>query len=195
MLEKVFTQLYEEGVLFFLDVGNYCISTAPLSTLSKREEFLKCFDQTIEKGYIYSHNTSLTSIMDELMEDSCTTITYGFDSDTDEKATNVGQLFIRILKDNGYIVDWTEQMSRTKKVPLIIDSEQLCFDYPQQPTEEPKLMEEVNGPAMVSSPTIGTAMVPSPPTSLTERLTYTCYKCGKVYKLKKAYLKHVDKCG
>lgn len=179
MLEKVFTQLYEEGVLFFLDVGNYCISTAPLSTLSKREEFLKCFDQTIEKGYIYSHNTSLSSIMDELMEDSCTTITYGFDSDTDEKADNVGQLFVRILKDNGYIVDWTEQISRTRKIPLIIDSDQLCLDHPQQP----KLVEEVNSHVMVPSP------------ALTECPTYTCYKCGKVYKLKKAYLKHMDKCG
>ncbi len=45
MLENVFIELYERGILLFLDVNSYCKNSddADLNILKGRKEFLKYF--------------------------------------------------------------------------------------------------------------------------------------------------------
>ncbi len=52
MLENVFIELYERGILLFLDVNSYCKNSddADLNILKGRKEFLKYFDEPLEKG-------------------------------------------------------------------------------------------------------------------------------------------------
>ncbi len=54
MLENVFIELYERGILLFLDVNSYCKNSddADLNILKGRKEFLKYFDEPLEKGYV-----------------------------------------------------------------------------------------------------------------------------------------------
>ncbi len=51
MLENVFIELYERGILLFLDVNSYCKNSddADLNILKGRKEFLKYFDEPLEK--------------------------------------------------------------------------------------------------------------------------------------------------
>ena len=116
MLENVFTELYEKGILLFLDVDSYCINnTDDVETLQKRNEFLQCFTEPLERGYIFTFNTDINHILKEIDEESCATISYGYESDTDEKADDVGRDFVEILNRHGFLIEWTETI-KDKKV-------------------------------------------------------------------------------
>lgn len=123
MLENVFIELYERGILLFLDVDSYCKNSddADLNILKGREEFLKYFDEPLEKGYVFTFNTDIHKLYKEIEEDSCAVISYGYESDTDDKADDVGRNFVEILNKNGYITDWTEEVKDSKTIKIVID--------------------------------------------------------------------------
>lgn len=123
MLENVFIELYERGILLFLDVDSYCKNSddADLNILKGRKEFLKYFDEPLEKGYVFTFNTDIHKLYKEIEEDSCAVISYGYESDTDDKADDVGRNFVEILNKNGYITDWTEEVKDSKTIKIVID--------------------------------------------------------------------------
>ncbi len=123
MLENVFIELYERGILLFLDVNSYCKNSddADLNILKGRKEFLKYFDEPLEKGYVFTFNTDIHKLYKEIEEDSCAVISYGYESDTDDKADDVGRNFVEILNKNGYITDWTEEVKDSKTIKIVID--------------------------------------------------------------------------
>ncbi|AAK82251.1 391R [Invertebrate iridescent virus Kaz2018] len=123
MLENVFIELYERGILLFLDVDSYCKNSddADLNILKGRKEFLKYFDEPLEKGYVFTFNTDIHKLYKEIEEESCAVISYGYESDTDDKADDVGRNFVEILNKNGYITDWTEEVKDSKTIKIVID--------------------------------------------------------------------------
>jgi hypothetical protein len=128
MLEKVFTELYERGIMLFLDIDSYCTNTVDINILKQREEFLQNFDEPIEKGYVFTFNTSLADLYKEIEEDSCAVIKYGFESDTDDKAHEVGRNFVEILNNNGFIIEWTESIKDKKIITIVITDEDIPFN-------------------------------------------------------------------
>ena len=129
MLEKVFTELYERGIMLFLDVDSYCINTVDINILKKRDEFLQHFDEPIEKGYVFTFNTSLEKLYKEIEENCCAVIKYGFESDTDDKAHDVGKNFVEILNNNGYLIKWTEYVKNKRIVTIVISQEDIPFNW------------------------------------------------------------------
>lgn len=123
MLENVFIELYERGILLFLDVDSYCKNSddADLNILKGRKEFLKYFNEPLEKGYVFTFNTDIDKLYKEIEEESCAVISYGYESDTDDKADDVGRNFVEILNKNGYITDWTEEVKDSKTIKIVID--------------------------------------------------------------------------
>lgn len=135
MLENVFIELYERGILLFLDVDSYCKNSddADLNILKGRKEFLKYFNEPLEKGYVFTFNTDIHKLYKEIEEESCAVISYGYESDTDDKADDVGRNFVEILNKNGYITDWTEEVKDSKTIKIVIDEN----DIPNFKLNEP----------------------------------------------------------
>lgn len=139
MLENVFIELYERGILLFLDVNSYCKNTedADVDILKGRKKFLECFDEPIEKGYVFTFNTDLEKIFKEIEEESCAVISYGFESDTDDKADDVGRNFVEILNNNGYTIEWTESVKDTKTITIVIDEKDIPNMFANTAKEDP----------------------------------------------------------
>jgi hypothetical protein len=103
MLEDVFTDLYNSGVLFFLDTDNYIENTVDMKFLKDRQLFIKNYSGPITIGYIYTSIEPKELIIDELQSDSCAIVDYAFESDTDEKTLVLGELFVDILVKHKYL--------------------------------------------------------------------------------------------
>jgi Domain of unknown function (DUF6891) len=208
MLEKVFTELYERGVMLFLDVDSYCTNTADVNILKKRNEFLQCFDEPIAKGYVFTFNTSLEKLYKEIDEDSCAIISYGFESDTDDKAHDVGKSFVEILNDNGFEIKWTESVKDKKTVTIVITEDDvpsmkvnndpylltLCSEEVPSNGDDYGLEEENLSTLiqLIPSPNKEVA-VPLTSGSDVKRADYKCTVCSKTYKQKKSFEKHIFK--
>lgn len=118
MLEDVFADLYKEGVLFFLNTTNYLENTVDTNIFDSRKVFLKTYDRAIAVGWLFV-KTDTNDVIEELKNDCCAIVRYGWDSDTDEKAANLGKLFVTLLVKHNFIPPSLED-----KVILKIGSEQ-----------------------------------------------------------------------
>jgi hypothetical protein len=153
MLENVFIELYERGILLFLDVNSYCRNTedADVDILKGRKKFLECFDEPIEKGYVFTFNTDLERIFKEIEEESCAVISYGFESDTDDKADDVGRNFVEILNNNGYTIEWTESVKDTKTITIVIDEKDIPNMFTATAKEDPPYILSLTAEECTSS--------------------------------------------
>lgn len=125
MLENVFADLYDSGILLFLDTSNYIENTVDFDILNKRKTFFENYSEPVVKGYIYTFTTDLESILSEINEDSCAVIKYGFESDTDEKAEQVGMVFIEILTKYGFLKNGIniKKILENKCLSIVLDKE------------------------------------------------------------------------
>lgn len=173
MLNEVFTELYNKGIMLFLDIDSYCLNTTDVGILKNREEFLLHFTQPIEKGYVFTLNTDLNKLYKEIDEDSCAAISYGFESDTDDKAHDVGRNFVEVLSKYGFFIEWTEKIKNSKIITIVISEKDIPLDsqiqmYAEQFLESPELK----------------------PKEEIKKTIYTCSCCLKSYKNKKSFFKH-----
>lgn len=217
MLENVFIELYQRGVLLFLDINSYCKNTenADIDILKGRKQFLKCFDEPLEKGYVFTFNTDLDKLFKEIKEESCAKISYGFESDTDDKADDVGRNFVEILNNNGYMIEWTELVKDNKIITIVIDEKDIPnFNEYNNEDEIPYILSLTNAEEDCTSslvqfidtdesytfiPKVQEICVskesdfPSEILGETQSNKKGIYKCGicyKTYKQKKSFDKH-----
>lgn len=168
MLENIFADLYNEGVLLFLDTDTYFKNTIDINILNNRDKFITNYyggekytlvnlkktrlsalketalmlslnpnlkkDELISsilkrtnfKGYVYTHSDP-ENILDQLENDGCAIIKYGFDSDSDQKADEVGKIFLDILNRYTYTIQDVDTVLRSRIITLVVD----YFDVPQ----------------------------------------------------------------
>lgn len=127
MLQSVFKELYDQGILIFLDTNNYVtnnIDDGP-DIFVNREEFLKIYTEPIEHGWIFCYTTSLEEVLSVLKEDTCFLIEFGFNSDTEKKALEVGRSLVNTLAKYKFMAHWDERALKEHKVSTVVTVEDL----------------------------------------------------------------------
>jgi hypothetical protein len=127
MLSTVFKELYDLGVLIFLDTDNYVINNADIDVecFANRKKFLEMYTDPIEVGWVFVYTKSFDDVISTIKEDTCYLIEFGFNSDTEKKALEVGRLLTNSLIKNKFMAQWTEKAVKEHKVSTVITSEDL----------------------------------------------------------------------
>jgi len=139
MLQQVFKELYEQGILIFLDNDSYVTNNAELTDyitatddteltcLTDRDKFKEIYPEKIEKGWIFCFTKNLETVLTTLKEDTCYLVEYGFNSDTDEKAAKIGRALSTALTLNKFKITshWNEKTLKDRKVSTVITVEDL----------------------------------------------------------------------
>lgn len=127
MLSTVFKELYDLGVLIFLDTDNYVINNADIDVecFANRKKFLEMYTEPIEVGWVFVYTKSFDEVISTIKEDTCYLIEFGFNSDTEKKALEVGRLLTNSLIKNKFMAQWTEKAVKEHKVSTVITSEDL----------------------------------------------------------------------
>ena len=127
MLQYVFKELYDQGVLVFLSVDNYVTNNDEIDhkIFEDRNKFLEMYDEPIELGWVYCYTSSLNNIIDTIQEDTCCMIDYGFNSDTEKKALQVGRILVNSLIKYKFMAPWNEKVLNEHKVSTVITTEDL----------------------------------------------------------------------
>jgi len=111
MLQSVFKELYDQGILIFLDTDNYVtnnIDSDP-DIFADKEKFLEIYTDPIEQGWIFCHTLNLNEVLTTLKEDTCCLIEFGFNSDTEKKALEVGRSLVNTLAKFKFMAHWDER--------------------------------------------------------------------------------------
>jgi hypothetical protein len=127
MLSTVFKELYDLGVLIFLDTDNYVINNAVIDVecFANRKKFLGMYTYPIKVGWVFVYTKSFDDVISTIKEDTCYLIEFGFNSDTEKKALEVGRLLTNSLIKNKFMAQWTEKAVKEHKVSTVITSEDL----------------------------------------------------------------------
>jgi hypothetical protein len=127
MLSTVFKELYDLGVLIFLDTDNYVINNADIDVecFTNRKKFLEMYTDPIKVGWVFVYTKSFDDVISTIKEDTCYLIEFGFNSDTEKKALEVGRLLTNSLIKNKFMAQWTEKAVKEHKVSTVITSEDL----------------------------------------------------------------------
>lgn len=129
MLHSVFKELYDQGVLIFLNTDNYVTNNIDIDikTFVNREEFLQIYSEKVERGWIFCHSSNLNDVLRTLKEDACCSIEFGFNSDTEKKAIQVGRFLVNLLKENNFkfMAHWDEDSLKLHKVKIVITAKDL----------------------------------------------------------------------
>jgi hypothetical protein len=127
MLSTVFKELYDLGVLIFLDTDKYVINNAVIDVecFANRKKFLEMYTEPIEVGWVFVYTKSFDEVISTIKEDTCYLIEFGFNSDTEKKALEVGRLLTNSLIKNKFMAQWTEKAVKEHKVSTVITSEDL----------------------------------------------------------------------
>jgi len=122
MLHSVFKDLYDQGVLIFLDTSNYITNNdnIDLNIFKDRKKFLEVYDDQVEQGWIFSYIQDINEVLNILKEDACCTIEFGFNSDSEKKALEIGRMLVNSLIKFKYITNWDEKALKTRKVSTVI---------------------------------------------------------------------------
>jgi len=138
MLHSVFKDLYDQGILIFLDTSNYITNNnnIDLDIFKDRRKFLKMYDDQVELGWIFPYVQDFDEVLNILKEDTCCTIEFGFNSDSEKKALEVGRMLVESLKKFKFITNWDEKALKTHKVSTII----MINDLPES---SQKMIEEI----------------------------------------------------
>jgi len=128
MLSTVFKELYDLGVLIFLDTDNYVINNdadIDVECFANRKKFLEMYTDPIKVGWVFVYTKSFDDVISTIKEDTCCLIEFGFNSDTEKKALEVGRLLTNSLIKNKFMAQWTEKAVKEHKVSTVITSEDL----------------------------------------------------------------------
>jgi len=137
MLQHVFKELYEQGILIFLDNDNYVTNNSDISNyvsvygdtelsfLVDRAKFSQLYTEPVEQGWIFCYTKNLNDVLTTLKEDTCYLVEFGFNSDTEKKALDVGRALTNALKTNKFMANWNEKALKEHKVSTVITVEDL----------------------------------------------------------------------
>lgn len=127
MLQSVFKELYDQGILIFLDTENYVTNNIENGSeiFADREKFLEIYTEPIEHGWIYCHTLDLNEVLRTLKEDTCCLIEFGFNSDTEKKALEVGRALVSSLGKFKFMAHWDERALKEHKITTVITIEDL----------------------------------------------------------------------
>jgi hypothetical protein len=128
MLQLVFKELYDQGILIFLDTDNYVtnnVSDIDPSIFNNREKFREVYTDPIEHGWIFCYTSNLNEVLETLKEDTCYLIEFGFNSDTEKKALKVGRALVNTLAKFKFMAHWNERALKEHKVSTVITVEDL----------------------------------------------------------------------
>lgn len=127
MLQSVFKELYDQGILIFLDTDNYVTNNVDSEPdiFADREKFLEIYTDPIEQGWIFCHTLNFNEVLTTLKEDTCCLIEFGFNSDTEKKALEVGRSLVNTLAKFKFMAHWDERALKEHKISTVITVEDL----------------------------------------------------------------------
>lgn len=127
MLQSVFKELYDQGILIFLNTDNYVTNNTDIEcdVFADKEKFLQKYTEPVEKGWIYCYTLNLDEVLETLTEDTCCLIEYGFNSDTEKKALEIGRLLVNTLTKFKFMAHWDERALKEHKISTVITVEDL----------------------------------------------------------------------
>ena len=127
MLHDVFKELYSQDILIFLNTDNYVTNNGDSDPdiFVDREKFLEMFTDPIKKGWIFCHTKNLNNVLAILQEDTCCLIEFGFNSDTEKKALEVGRALVNALVKFNFMAHWDERALKDHIISTIITVEDL----------------------------------------------------------------------
>jgi hypothetical protein len=130
-LSKVFAELKEKNIKLLLDDSFCCIPPECANKknldniLDRTENFL---------GYIFTNGKNLEQIMEEIDGEGSTTIYWVFKAKKKKDRNKLGNIFIKILKKHGYIVEWNKRMA--SEITAVIEETNLPIDFLQRWREQ-----------------------------------------------------------
>jgi hypothetical protein len=127
MLQSVFKELYDQGILIFLDTDNYVTNNndIDIEIFTIREKFLQIYTDPIEQGWIFCYTNNLKDVLTTLQEDTCCLIEFGFNSNTEKKALDVGRALVSTLTKFKFMAHWDERALKEHKISTVITAEDL----------------------------------------------------------------------
>ncbi len=127
MLQSVFKELYDQGILIFLDTDNYITNNVDvdLDIFVNREKFLEMYTDPIEHGWIFCYTTNFNDVLTTLQEDTCCLIEFGFNSNNEKKALEVGRSLVNALTKFKFMAHWDERALKDHKISTVITVEDL----------------------------------------------------------------------
>jgi hypothetical protein len=127
MLSKVFKDLYDQGVLIFLDVDNYVVNNVDIDVdiFSDRQKFLQMYTDEVDIGWIYCYTKDLDDVITTIKEDTCCMVEFGFNSTTEKKTMNLGRILTNTLIKYKFMAQWNEKAIKEKKISTVITVEDL----------------------------------------------------------------------
>ena len=93
------------------------------------------YNEPIESGWIFCYTENLNKVLTTIKEDTCFLIEFGFNSDTEKKALEVGRALVNALIKHEFMTNWTEETMKDHKISTVITIEDLpekiqdMFDY------------------------------------------------------------------
>ena len=123
MLQSVFKDLYDQEVLIFLNTDNYLTNNdekIDLNIFINRDKFLENYKEPIKLGWIFTYNMDLNRVVKEIQDDTCCSIEFGFNSDTEKKALEVGRMLVESLKKFGFIAKWDEHALKNHIISTVV---------------------------------------------------------------------------
>ena len=127
MLQSVFKELYDQGILIFLDTENYVTNKDEIDPVlfADRKQFIEMYNEPIESGWIFCYTENLNKVLTTIKEDTCFLIEFGFNSDTEKKALEVGRALVNALIKHEFMTNWTEETMKDHKISTVITIEDL----------------------------------------------------------------------
>lgn len=127
MLQSVFKELYDQGILIFLNTENYVTNNSCIDVkiFRDRNEFLKVYTDPIERGWLFCYTTNIDEVLLTLKEDTCCLIEFGFNSDTEKKALEVGRALTNTLTKYKFMAHWDERALKEHRISTVITIEDL----------------------------------------------------------------------
>lgn len=126
MLHSVFKDLYDQGVLIFLDTDTYVTNNGGTPELfSDKDAFLRDYEGVVTHGWIWCYTRDFNKVLKDLKEDTCHLIEYGFNSDNEQKALNVGRMLINSLNKFKFMAHWDERALKEHKVSTVVTTKDL----------------------------------------------------------------------
>lgn len=128
MLHSVFKDLFDQGILIFLDTENYVTNNADIDVaiFADREKFLEMYTEPVEQGWIFSYTQDLKEVLKTIKEDTCCIVEFGFNSTTEKKALEVGRELVSVLGSFKFMAHWDEKKAlKEHKISTVITMEDL----------------------------------------------------------------------
>lgn len=127
MLQSVFKELYDKGILIFLNTDNYVTNNIDIDfdVFASKKKFLELYTDKIELGWIFCYTLNLNEVLQSLKEDTCYLVEFGFNSDTEKKALEVGRTLVDSLSKFKFIARWDERALKDHKISTVVTAEDL----------------------------------------------------------------------